>query len=232
MTGSSTISDRAISGTALRVSLTSIPPRFNGLGRTLRSLLDQSIPVCVQLTLPRSYDRFPGAVTAPSLPEGVTLHWTDTDAGPATKWLPAIARSSAPVLMCDDDWIYAPDWAARFVEASKAHPSAAIAASTFDGSRIGAPGATILQGFAGALIRRDLFGDLPYQPPAEFAAVDDIWLSGALAAAATPITTIDRACSPSGNEAAALQSDPERNRLNRACVAHFQNHFAIWRGAR
>ncbi len=115
----------------LVISLTAIPPRFPYLGEVLGSLLAQTAPVkAVNLYLPRSYRRFPfDPAQLPAVPKGVEIRLCDQDYGPATKVLPA-ARDyrgqDVAILFCDDDKVYDPDWAARYLDAAVAHPGCCI----------------------------------------------------------------------------------------------------------
>ncbi len=210
-----------------------MPPRFGGLGPTLDSLTRQAGAARVVLTLPCSFDRFPGPVAPPPLPGGVTLLRPDADPGPAAKWLGPLGAGlgRGGLLICDDDWIYGPGWAAGFAAAARAAPGHAIAASSFDAARIGAREGTVVQGFAGVLFSRAMLPDpLPPMPP-EARLVDDVWLSGLLAAAGTPVRTVPalRAlCRPSGNEAAPLQTATDRAGLNRACVGAVRRGLGAW----
>ncbi|PWG17738.1 hypothetical protein [Salibaculum griseiflavum] len=217
----------------LTVALTSIPPRFAGLGPTLESLLAQSGVGRVVLTLPRVYDRFPGPVTPPPLPSGVDLHWSDTDLGPATKVLPLAATlpAHAPFLFCDDDWAYGPGWAAGFAAAHAGDPATALAAQPFDATRIGRSHGTIVQGYAGVLVTPAMLAPLT-PPPSRFRPVDDIWLSALIAANGVPVRPLPdlRALArPTGNEAAPLQENGSRATLNRDCAAYCAKRFGIWR---
>lgn len=115
------------------ISLTTIPPRMDRIGPTLESLVRQTARVdAILLWIPRSYRRKEfGAFTVPVTPPGVEVRRCDVDYGPATKILPAVEAfrgSDTRILYCDDDRIYAPDWAQRLVEASDAHPTACITA--------------------------------------------------------------------------------------------------------
>ncbi len=102
------------------VSLTSIPPRFHLLYRTLESLKGQNIKIDkIELWLPQSYLRFPDfQVSNFVVPDGVDLKITDRDIGPATKVLPsALLHSGEDVnlLYCDDDKIFHQGWAESFL---------------------------------------------------------------------------------------------------------------------
>lgn len=115
----------------LVVTLSSIPPRFSGLGPTLKSLLRQKAPPDeVRLYLPRHYRRFPDwDGSLPAVPDGVRIVSTDLDLGPATKILPAVQDfrgQDLELLLCDDDRLYDPLWTSRFLAARQAHPGAVI----------------------------------------------------------------------------------------------------------
>lgn len=115
----------------LVVTLSSIPPRFDALGPTLKSLLNQKIPPDeVRLYLPGHYRRFPDwDGRLPQVPAGVTIARAEHDYGPATKILPAVQDfrgRDCELLLCDDDRIYDPLWTSRFLAARRAHPDCAI----------------------------------------------------------------------------------------------------------
>jgi hypothetical protein len=213
----------------LIVSLTSIPPRFGGLGARLEELLAQR-PDALCLTIPNQYARFPdweGAL--PFLPSGVTL-LRGPDHGPASKLVAAAAAfPDADLLICDDDCSYGAGWLAAFRASRAAHPNAAIAASQFDAARIGLPsGRAIVQGFAGVLIRSDWL--LP-RPPAPLTYVDDIWISASLAARGIQIIASDQARQEVAPHPApeALQNaqiaGQSRAALNRLAARHFADAF-------
>lgn len=111
----------------LIVTLTSIPPRFGNLPRKLASIGRQTVrPDRVELHLPKSYRRFPGArPTLPPLPEWVSVIETETDLGPATKVLPAARNwrgTATDLLICDDDRLQDAGWISRFVQGRKLRP--------------------------------------------------------------------------------------------------------------
>lgn len=117
---------------SLVVTLSSIPPRFSGLGPTLRSLVGQITPPDeIRLYIPASYRRFPEwDGTLPDVPPGVSIRRCDTDFGPATKVLPAIRdgrQQGLELLLCDDDRIYDSLWTTRFLAARRQHPDCVIA---------------------------------------------------------------------------------------------------------
>ena len=116
----------------LIIALSSIPPRFPKIGGTLNALLTQTAPIDrICLYIPQTYRRFPEwDGTLPEVPEGVEIHRTDADLGPATKILAAAQEfrgQDVDILFCDDDRLYPPDWAARFLHDRARHPGAAIA---------------------------------------------------------------------------------------------------------
>ena len=119
------------------ISLTTIPPRFDKIGKTLRDLVNQTAKFDeIRLNISRNYRRFPGELPSlPSLPEGVTLHMCDEDFGPATKVLPTALdpqNKGAEILFCDDDQPYEPSWAQKFLDARKDHPDACIVGRGYD----------------------------------------------------------------------------------------------------
>ena len=114
------------------VTLTSIPPRFENLGRKLASLERQTIrPDGIELYIARSYRRFPGPrPELPKLPASVRVIEVEDDLGPATKVLPAAARwqgENVDLLLCDDDRPEEMDWLERFARARHERPDDIIA---------------------------------------------------------------------------------------------------------
>ena len=113
------------------VSLTSIPPRFASLERTLQSLLRQGADE-VRLYIPAAYRRFPDwDGSLPRVPKGVGIWRCERDFGPATKILPAcidLVGTETQILFCDDDGEFAPEWAMRLFELQTVRPHQAVAA--------------------------------------------------------------------------------------------------------
>jgi hypothetical protein len=219
------------------IALTSVPPRFGGLERVLQALLVQGADRVI-LTIPESYSRFPEwDRKLPDTPAGVDL-FRSADFGPATKLLPVLEAypKADSILICDDDWIYGPGWADAFRESAREHPCAAIAGSCYDVSRLGLPGpGTVVQGFAGTLLRPAFFDAGLYDLPPRFHPVDDVWISGHLARRAVPVIAtpsilnhIDHA----ENEADPLQNavfnGETRADLNRAAAGFLAGNFGIW----
>ncbi|MEX5728389.1 hypothetical protein Ga0609869_001742 [Rhodovulum iodosum] len=225
----------------LAVSLTSIPPRFAGLGPVLETLLGQRPrPDRVILALPRAYRRFPGPVTPPALPAGIELLWVDADLGPATKVLPAasaLAGQGAQLIYCDDDCLYGPCWAAALLAARQGRE--VVAASGFSVElmrRSSAPlGETdIAQGFSGVLVSPDTIPPAAWDIPPPAWSVDDIWLSGQYAhaglairlapAARAMVTPLDR---PGALQDASV-GGMGRAAANAACAALIHRRFGLW----
>jgi len=116
------------------VSLSTIPPRFEKLQRTLESLLNQSLPADeINLYIPKRYKRF-GSYDLEKLfvPEGVTIKIVEHDMGPATKVLPCILENRDEkvfIVYCDDDRIYASDWLEELVCELRRRPRHVIVAA-------------------------------------------------------------------------------------------------------
>ena len=121
----------------LVISLTSIPPRFPKLFKTLNSLKQQRYPVGrLELCLPKRFKRFPDfEVSNVEVPDGVVLREVEKDLGPATKVLPtamAWRGRDVSILYCDDDKEFDPDWATGFLKSfafykAKGHDRFALA---------------------------------------------------------------------------------------------------------
>ena len=223
----------------LTISFTSIPPRFGTLPNVVDSLLNQTIPVRVVVSLPQTYLRYPGYVAIPDLPQSVEVRRTPKDFGPATKLLGCLNDPQATdILYCDDDWHYAPKWAEALL-AVRATSTSAVAASTFPVSRLKRSAAPMLdqvaQGFAGVLVHKDMFGSDVFDLPRSAYAADDIWLSGYLASRNVPIFKADKAralCSPAATDGAQLQdlrvNGLSRRDANEACADAITRRFGIW----
>ncbi|PTE14320.1 hypothetical protein [Pseudogemmobacter blasticus] len=117
--------------TRLILSLTTVPPRFAYVHENLAALKQQTARIeAINLYIPRRYRRFDyDPAQLPKLPEGVTLRLIDEDLGPATKVLPACRDyrgQDVRILFCDDDKVYDPGWAQRFVEAGADQPGCVI----------------------------------------------------------------------------------------------------------
>ncbi|MFP5077981.1 glycosyltransferase family 2 protein [Rhizobium sp. YIM 134829] len=258
----------------LIITLSTIPPRFRDLDRTLGSLLDQHAPARdIRLHIPLRYKRYhdwDGRL--PRVPQGVTLVRTAFDYGPATKILPAVREfRNQPVelLLCDDDRIYDPGWTKRFLAARSLYPSHVI---TEDGGQMArrsnewGPRATprrkdwrfrmnravtfgayrppkwvqsgfvdVFKGYSGVLLKPDFLPAFAFDIPDILWTVDDVWLSGCLAANGVGIWV--NANAPLPREARAARKDPllrfshrghDRRLANRACRTWFQDNLGIW----
>ena len=208
--------DRACASSTSRsnilVSLTTIPSRIHLLADTLKSLLAQSrAPRAIRLNLPafslreqRPYEVPPWLAAL----ESVQIAPCE-DYGPATKLLPTLAASppGQPILVVDDDRIYAPQLIATLEESMAARPEAALGLggwiaptnlidrpttilsnllqkppAPIRSARIRAPVVVdILQGVAGYLVRPEFFdlaAAMDYSgAPPAARFVDDVWIS-------------------------------------------------------
>ena len=172
------------------ITLTSIPPRFGGIGPVLQSLVNQGADG-VELWIPDRYDRFPDwDGSLPDAIEGVSIRRCANDFGPATKFLPACEIKGRILLMCDDDCIYRPGWADAFRQVE--NKETCLAASSFSVQRLGVNGdGMIAQGFAGIRIQSEWLDGRTITNRDRFA--DDIWLSAQLAWRGIAIQSIPQA---------------------------------------
>lgn len=104
------------------ISLSSIPPRFQGIQDTLETLLRQRRKVDeIRLYIPKCYRRFPDwDGVPPKVDPRIRVLRTDEDFGPATKILPAadsLRGTQTPILFCDDDRLYPEDWSDGLLDA-------------------------------------------------------------------------------------------------------------------
>ncbi len=223
----------------LNIALTSIPPRFAQLPSVMAALLAQTVATRVVLLLPKAYRRFPGAYEMPVLPAGVETLICRADYGPATKLLGAVEHGiTDKIIYCDDDWLYAPNWAESLLKASTAE-NRAVAGSTFPVDRLkrSAPSGLdqVAQGFSGVLVSSDMFDHSVFElPPAAYTA-DDVWLSGHLARRRFEIDECPQAralCSPFEATGPQLQSTIingfDRASANQACADALTDRYGIW----
>jgi len=166
------------------VTLTTIPPRFSNVAKTLESLLFQKAEIFeIRLVIPKQYRRFPDwNGDLPKVPKGIKIHRCKKDLGPACKLFPTLQDIPDPnsyILYCDDDWEYLPKWAQSFKSHTKRKDSA-IAGSIFNVERLGKKNGSIVQGFGGALIRKKFFDIKDFNIPKPYHWVDDIWISTCL----------------------------------------------------
>ena len=117
------------------VSLSTIPPRFRHLGKTLKCLLDQTfLPDEIRVYIPQTYTRFPEhSFAIPEIPDGggrVVVKVVEKDLGPATKVLYcAKSHWGTPtrIIYCDDDCLPERNWLQKLVLATGKNPDDAIA---------------------------------------------------------------------------------------------------------
>lgn len=274
------------------VSLSTIPPRFGILGKTLRSLLNQSIKIDeIRVNIPKKYRRFPEhEFSVPEVPDGVTLCVNEEDYGPSSKLLPTLAefkgREDVSIIYCDDDRVAHPDWAKRLIDTSIERPNECIANAGWGLDSIGfeitglpqprcVPLSSrrdlvyrwrrikqqtrqillrrqlpkpprhrnckvdgyidIAEGCGGVLVRPNFFDDRVFNVPQKLWSVDDIWLSGMMAAKNTRVWKYKTGLVPSEQDDARdsalyLQviEGYNRQQANAACVRLLQREFGVW----
>ena len=113
--------------TQLIVTLTSFPPRFPMLGKTLKSLLDQKTKAdrVVLWLAHEDLVQLPGDVLA-LREHGLNIRGCE-DTRSYKKLIPALAEwPDATFVTADDDVYYPPDWLTELVETAKAHPQDVI----------------------------------------------------------------------------------------------------------
>ena len=117
------------------VSLTTIPPRFGDLGKTINKLLEQELLADeIQIYIPNSYKRFPQhSFIVPEFPKGggrVSVKIVNRDLGPATKALycaKAHLGTNTRIIYCDDDMIPERTWLKSLLMATLKNADSAIA---------------------------------------------------------------------------------------------------------
>ena len=154
------------------ISLTTIPPRFENIGKTLECLLSQKAEIFeIYLVIQKIYSRFPDwNGDLPQVPKGIKLLRCEKDLGPACKLFPtlhSIENIDSYVLYCDDDWEYQPMWAQTFIN-NKLKNNSVIASSTFKIERLGKKNGSIVQGFGGVLVQKRFFTAEDYNIPSFF----------------------------------------------------------------
>ncbi|MEL7255719.1 MAG: hypothetical protein AAGL23_16200 [Pseudomonadota bacterium] len=226
------------------ISLTSIPPRLPRIGPVLESLAAQRpAPDAVYLCLPQEWARFGDFDDPVSVPEGVVIHRSAVDYGPATKVIP-IANDprikARRIIYCDDDWIYPTGWAAALL--AFATPHEAVAASGFNVDRLQRVGTypepefvEIAQGFGGVVVDPKWMTLPEVAPPHEARLADDIWLSGQLAQQGVLVRLCPEArigLCPAFEDAHGLQdlNQPGHRRVeaNAAALEALTQRYGIW----
>ncbi|GGB16205.1 glycosyltransferase [Allosediminivita pacifica] len=114
------------------ISLTSIPPRFTGLGPVLEQLQRQTETIDeIRLYIPKRYRRFPDYDGGPpDVPKGINVVRVEDDLGPASKFLHAardLEGEEVQILFCDDDRIYSRHWARGLLRAQRQRPRDCVA---------------------------------------------------------------------------------------------------------
>jgi len=206
------------------ISLTSIPPRFDGLGPVLESLLAQGADAVV-LALPQRFRRFDGVFAPPAVPRGVEVIVAEEDFGPACKLLPAqTAFGDETIVICDDDCLYQPGWLAALVADHNGRN--AVAGSVFEVARLKRQGGVVAQGFAGVLLPPGLC----FAPPPEPCLyADDLWFSALLTqngVAITPCPAARTRVTPL-SAPAPLQAEARAAAYDRASV-EICSQLGIW----
>lgn len=111
----------------LIVTLTSYPPRFPHLAKTLKSLLDQRVTADHTILWLAEADiaTLPEEVLALKA-QGLEIRMTH-DTRSYKKLIPALAAfPDSYFVTADDDVYYAPNWLEQLVEASKANPNSVV----------------------------------------------------------------------------------------------------------
>lgn len=186
------------------------------------------------LSIPDRYARFPDWDGArPPLPQGTRL-LRCKDQGAATKFAaPARQWPDAALIICDDDCLYGAGWLEALTDGWDRRT--VRAASSFDGGRIGARRATILQGFAGIALPPAIRFPARLERylctvPEAVRLVDDIWLSALVSAAGFAVETVPtaRAYVRPLHRPHALQDETDRAGLNARAVALARDRLGVW----
>jgi hypothetical protein len=109
------------------LSLSTIPPRFEMLGRSLNSLINQKRRADeIHVYIPKIYRRFPKHnFCIPDVPEGVSIKIIEHDYGPATKVLPCALENrgtNARIVYGDDDRFADASWLEEIMRCSNERP--------------------------------------------------------------------------------------------------------------
>ena len=107
------------------LSLSTIPPRFGLLGKSLHSLTNQKRRADeIHIYIPKKYRRFPEHnFCLPDVPDGVSIKLIDYDYGPATKILPcaqAYRGTNTRIIYGDDDRFADTFWLDNMLKCSDA----------------------------------------------------------------------------------------------------------------
>jgi hypothetical protein len=116
------------------LSLSTIPPRFGMLGKSLNSLINQKRRADeIHIYIPKTYRRFPEhSFCVPDVPEGVYIKIIDHDYGPATKALPcakAYRGTNTRIIYGDDDRFADTSWLDNMLKCTDERPEDVIVSS-------------------------------------------------------------------------------------------------------
>lgn len=187
------------------ISLTTVPSRLKWIKPTLISLLKLR-PTRIELNLPRNPMKSDVAWEIPawlSTLSAVDLYWLDQDYGPASKWIPTLARyqgTDQAIVVVDDDMIYPDDLLHKLMALYQQHGGRAAFCCSghrlydhlnfFDFPRNAWPAegglerVAIMEGCGGYVISPQMIplaaAEAISQLPRQQARQDDIWLSGLL----------------------------------------------------
>lgn len=178
--------------------MTTTPTRVACIWPTLNSiLLQKELPEKIHIWLPETFKRFKNCIT--NLPEFLKNHplidvrFVDTDYGPATKLLPALAhfkQGSKKIIVIDDDSIYPKNFIQHLLKFSDLYPNSAltlIGSEIAHGKRIKSvttkalKPVDVLHGYGGYLVKPEFFTDELFNYPEDLPAAffqDDVWISG------------------------------------------------------
>ena len=201
----------------LVASLTSLPHRLENIDDTLNSLVSQHVkPDVIYLNIPKSYLRFgalPNLSTIARLRKkfsnkyGVSfvINMMEDDVGPLSKLLPTLYKEvddDTLIITVDDDMIFKPTLFGILLQQHLNSPSMAYGVSgqlidiDDDNSvhvrtawkwKDGSYPVDIIEGFTGAIYRRDFFDiDNVSEIPHVCRFTDDIWISSQLALKGIP----------------------------------------------
>ena len=118
------IKKKVVSEDQVIISLTTIPERLPTIGKTLQSLLRQTVEINIEVNLPKKCLVSDKPYTIPEAWQGLQrLQFIEVekDYGPSTKLLPTLKRHSPDtiIVVVDDDRIYEPHLVERLVEKLK-----------------------------------------------------------------------------------------------------------------
>lgn len=175
-----------------------------------------------------------------------------------------VGSDDGVIIYCDDDKIYLPNWAAKLVEAAKTNPSTAFAWAGCSLNEICdrhlyrhsmAALATRLSlgllqplkwkrpsqgpidiafGYAGVLVRPRFFSPAVFDIPTG-CLVDDIWFSGQLRLAGTPVYKLSGPVPIRNRRSAEFEplknlkiKDIDRSAADFGMICHFRDRYGIW----